>query len=223
MSETKFKVGDIVRRKQDHTIFAGWVGEVVKVDGDEISVKYKRHSWSNRSKANNYELVERKSEYFCFESKAEPAPASNESKAPQPKFNVGDRVLIKSSVSPMDGMDCVVTATNAGMRSPYFVEAKDVSRGSWFSEHELVMIEPAPAVKECLTTDNVNHPPHYNQGAIECIEAIKAALGEGFVAYLRGNVMKYLWRCDHKRGVEDLKKAAWYLDRAIKEMEVSGE
>jgi hypothetical protein len=69
-----------------------------------------------------------------------------------------------------------------------------------------------------LTVDNVNHPAHYNQGGIECIEAIKAALGDGFPDYLRGNVIKYLWRYDLKGGVEDLKKAAWYLDRAIKEM-----
>jgi hypothetical protein len=220
MSETKFEIGDIVRRKQDHTIFAGWVGEVVKVNDDEISVKYKRHTWSSWSKAKNYELVERKSEYFCFESKAEPAPASNEPKAPQPKFNVGDRVRIRSSASPMDGMDCVVTATNAGMRSPYFVEAKDLRQGSWFTAGEL---EPAPAVKECLTTDNVNHPAHYNQGGIECIEAIKAATGSGFIKYCTGNVIKYLWRYDNKGGLEDLKKAAWYLDRAIKEMEVTSE
>ena len=78
-------------------------------------------------------------------------------------------------------------------------------------------------MSETQTSDNVNHPPHYNQGGIECIEAIKAALGDGFVAYLRGNVIKYLWRCEHKGGIEDLRKAAFYLDRAIKEMEVKGE
>ena len=78
-------------------------------------------------------------------------------------------------------------------------------------------------MSETQTSDNVNHPAHYNQGTIECIDAIKAATGDGFAAYLRGNVLKYLWRCEHKGGVEDLKKAAFYLDRAIKEMEVSGE
>ena len=78
-------------------------------------------------------------------------------------------------------------------------------------------------MSETQTVDNVNHPPHYNQGGIECIEAIKAALGDGFVAYLRGNCIKYLWRCEHKGGIEDLRKAAFYLDRAIKEMEVISE
>jgi len=66
--------------------------------------------------------------------------------------------------------------------------------------------------------DAVNHPPHYNQGEIECIDAIRAALGrEGFIAYCRGNVIKYVWRCVHKGGVEDLKKAKWYQEEAIKE------
>ena len=139
------------------------------------------------------------------------------------KFQVGDQVRVKSPASSMDGIVCVVTATNAGMRSPYFVESKDISRGSWFSEYELAIIELAPTVNECLTVDNVNHPVHYNQGGIECIEAIKAATGSGFIKYCTGNVIKYLWRYDNKGGLEDLKKAAWYLDRAIKEMEVSGE
>jgi hypothetical protein len=64
--------------------------------------------------------------------------------------------------------------------------------------------------------DPIN-PSHYKQGGIECIEAMKVALGGGFLGYLRGNAIKYLWRYDKKNGVEDLKKARWYLDRLIKE------
>ena len=66
-------------------------------------------------------------------------------------------------------------------------------------------------------TDLVNHPPHYTHGDVECIDAIESALGPaGFAAYLRGQVMKYIWRAEHKaNAVEDLKKARWYLDRAI--------
>ena len=69
------------------------------------------------------------------------------------------------------------------------------------------------------TSDPVN-PSHYKQGPIECIEAIKAALGVGFIAYLWGNILKYLWRWPNKNGIEDLKKARWYLDRLIQEEEV---
>ena len=68
--------------------------------------------------------------------------------------------------------------------------------------------------------DPVNHPTHYTQGGIECIEALKAALGfEGFKSYCRGNIIKYLWRTEHKNKVQDLKKARWYLDRLIEESE----
>ena len=64
--------------------------------------------------------------------------------------------------------------------------------------------------------DLVNHPPHYNQGTIECIDAIEAALGtEGFLAYCRGNIIKYMWRANHKNGAEDLEKARWYADRIV--------
>lgn len=67
--------------------------------------------------------------------------------------------------------------------------------------------------------DMVNHPLHYNQGGIETIEAIKAALGYGFNAYLTGNILKYLWRYNHKGGLQDVKKAQFYLNRLVKEMD----
>ena len=63
--------------------------------------------------------------------------------------------------------------------------------------------------------DMVNHPPHYNQKGIECIDAIEAATDKGFESYLQGNIIKYLWRYQHKNGVEDLKKAQWYLEKLI--------
>lgn len=66
--------------------------------------------------------------------------------------------------------------------------------------------------------DNVNSPAHYNHNhkGIECIAAIEAALTpEEFEGYLHGNIMKYIWRYKYKNGVEDLKKAQWYLNRLI--------
>lgn len=63
--------------------------------------------------------------------------------------------------------------------------------------------------------DVVNHPKHYNQSGIECIDAIKAATGDGFEFYLQGNILKYLWRYRYKNGAEDLKKAEWYLKKLI--------
>lgn len=69
--------------------------------------------------------------------------------------------------------------------------------------------------------DPVNHPPHYTQGGIECIDAIKAAVTglEGVEAVCIGNAIKYLWRWKQKNGAEDLKKARWYIERLIKEVE----
>jgi hypothetical protein len=61
-------------------------------------------------------------------------------------------------------------------------------------------------------SDAVDHPPHYNAGDIECIDAIEAALGlHGFIAFLRGQVIKYQWRCGLKgSAIEDARKANWY-------------
>jgi len=66
--------------------------------------------------------------------------------------------------------------------------------------------------------DMVNQPPHYTQGDIECIDAIRAALGpEGFAAFCRGNAIKYNWRMSHKNGLEDIAKARWYMSKLLEE------
>ncbi len=66
--------------------------------------------------------------------------------------------------------------------------------------------------------DMVNHPPHYKQGDIECIDAIRAALTEEeFRGYCKGNALKYIWRERHKGGSESLAKAEWYLGKIIHE------
>jgi hypothetical protein len=68
--------------------------------------------------------------------------------------------------------------------------------------------------------DMINHPPHYNQSGIECIEAIGAATDTYFRYYLQGNIIKYLWRFDYKgKPLEDLKKAQWYLNKLIEVVE----
>jgi hypothetical protein len=79
-------------------------------------------------------------------------------------------------------------------------------------------INEPPVIKQSLAPDPVN-PSHCKQESIECIEEIKAALGGGFTPYLWGNILKYTWRWPSKNGIEDLKKARWYLDRLIKEEE----
>jgi len=70
------------------------------------------------------------------------------------------------------------------------------------------------------TVDPVDRPDHYNKGAIEAIEAIKASMPDHeFNGYLKGNALKYLWRYDYKgKPVEDLRKCRWYIERLIKEL-----
>ena len=69
------------------------------------------------------------------------------------------------------------------------------------------------------TDDPVNHPSHYCSGDIECIDAIASALGhDGLIAFCRGSAIKYLWRAGLKGDMgEDLRKAAWYCERAARE------
>lgn len=69
-------------------------------------------------------------------------------------------------------------------------------------------------------SDKINHPEHYTAGAIECIEALKAATQglEGIEAVCTANAIKYLWRWKRKNGAEDLRKAKWYIDRLIREV-----
>lgn len=64
---------------------------------------------------------------------------------------------------------------------------------------------------------DVSNPSHYTSGDIECIDAIRSTLGdEGFIQYLHGNVMKYIWRYDKKGfAKKDLEKAVWYISKII--------
>lgn len=69
---------------------------------------------------------------------------------------------------------------------------------------------------ESKPEDKVNHPNHYTQGKFECIEVIQEQLqADAFLGFLQGNVVKYLWRWRDKNGLEDLKKAQWYLNKMV--------
>jgi len=63
--------------------------------------------------------------------------------------------------------------------------------------------------------DPVNNPKHYNRGGIECIDAIEAMTEKmsGDIAPHAANVLKYIWRCEYKNGLQDIEKAVWYLNR----------
>lgn len=69
--------------------------------------------------------------------------------------------------------------------------------------------------------DNVNHPNHYTKGKVECLDALESAtIGKsGIEAVCVANIIKYLWRYEEKNGLEDVKKANFYLNRLIATLE----
>lgn len=71
-----------------------------------------------------------------------------------------------------------------------------------------------------LNKDVVNHPSHYETGKFECIEVMEEALGKDVVIdFCLANAFKYLYRSKRKNGLEDIKKAQWYINRYIMLME----
>ena len=94
---------------------------------------------------------------------------------------------------------------------------------NWYKELDQASCENAEdsCCNKEPNVDMVNHPVHYTQGGIECIDCIKSAtVGKvGIEAFCVGNAIKYLFRYEEKNGIEDIKKARWYIDRLIKELE----
>ena len=75
-------------------------------------------------------------------------------------------------------------------------------------------------VADEVTRDNVNHPDHYNHGKIEVVDFIE----DQHLGFHLGNAVKYISRAGRKdpaRTIEDLRKAAWYLNRQIERLEMS--
>lgn len=95
----------------------------------------------------------------------------------------------------------------------------DFGKHGVFKLHDDMLEEAGSAVDK--TNDAVQHPSHYTQGKVECIEALKSAtVGlSGIEAVCTANAIKYLWRQKRKNGVEDLKKARFYIDYLIKYLE----
>lgn len=73
--------------------------------------------------------------------------------------------------------------------------------------------------------DPVNHPSHYDKGGMECIDWISKKLTHSEMqGYLKGNILKYLYRYEDKDNpIQDLQKARWYLDRLIKDVAMESE
>ena len=66
--------------------------------------------------------------------------------------------------------------------------------------------------------DPVNHPPHYNNGDVECIDAMRSAFGDKHLKlFCKMNAIKYIWRCSlHEDGNDiNLRKAIWFLRMSL--------
>jgi len=88
----------------------------------------------------------------------------------------------------------------------------EIHNDGWDPVEKDYLEYPSVDEEQCM----VENPSHYNAGGIECIEAIKASMStESYTGYLKGNVQKYVWRYEDKNGVEDLRKAQWYLNTLI--------
>lgn len=89
------------------------------------------------------------------------------------------------------------------------------AQGNGHDGDHVFAIPGAPGVPPPSLGDAVSKPLHYNQGGVECIAAIEAAVVglPPFDAYLVGNAIKYTWRHSKKNGNEDLFKAIWHLQR----------
>ena len=120
----------------------------------------------------------------------------------------------KETAEFTDNYSCVFNAMDNKMLDKIY---------GWYKELDQVTCEndEGNCCNKESNVDMVNHPSHYTQGGIECIDCIKSAIvGKvGIEAFCVGNAIKYLFRYEEKNGIEDVKKARWYIDRLIRELE----
>lgn len=126
-----------------------------------------------------------------------------------------DRTLEALERIEREGLD----ATRFGLRLPFGYGI--VKKGEYIDMEAKITENGGIYTYETdAGSDMVNKPPHYRQGDIECIDAIKSALtAEEFRGYCKGNALKYIWRERYKGGYQDLEKANWYLERSVKQIE----
>lgn len=114
---------------------------------------------------------------------------------------------------------CTKCKANIPHSDPEYVLAPCVWQPKTPEQPKVPKIETEP-VKSFPTA--VYHPTHYNQGDIECIDAMVSAFGKEAVAtFCQINAFKYCWRSEHKNGLQDIEKAVWYLNK-FKELKSSG-
>lgn len=146
------------------------------------------------------------------------------------KYHVGEKVIVNG----YERYEGFIEEVDKDSWLPYFVRIPTANKSYWVAEDSIVPVEPSddkiPTLDWSLPapyeppkeSDPVNHPTHYTQGDVECIDAIKAATESlnGYEGFLAGNCMKYIWRFKKKNGKEDLEKAEWYLKKLMEAEDV---
>lgn len=90
------------------------------------------------------------------------------------------------------------------------------------AEELALMMEQIVKADGTPVFDPITKPAHYNSGpsCVNCGETIECIVVTEPMSFCKGNVVKYLWRADHKgSSLEDLRKARWYLEREINRLE----
>lgn len=102
----------------------------------------------------------------------------------------------------------------------------DICRECATSDDNRKMWEPDAEAKRAMEEETcacemVDHPSHYNQGKYECIDVMVETFGKDAAkSFCLLNAFKYVWRTGEKNGIEDIKKAVWYLEKYL---ELEGE
>lgn len=142
------------------------------------------------------------------------------------QYKVGDKIKVVKVREDIGewldqlGAKGVIVGCSGKGNWDYEIEFNPDNNECWcYSEDEIELIEE---VQTSLSDVDKVNPPHYKKGKIECIDAIKAAVvgKSGFEGYMVGNIIKYVFRYEDKGGVEDLKKASWYINKLIDERTV---
>ena len=128
------------------------------------------------------------------------------------KFKIGDEVIMNDNADKNYRYTCKGFRGKVTAVCDDYVELNDM----WRVKADDCDLYGEPVSDTEKVDDPVNHPTHYTCGNIECIDAIKSSMSkEAFMGYCKGNVIKYIWRYEHKGESESLEKAMWYLNKLI--------
>ena len=109
-------------------------------------------------------------------------------------------------------IDCNINSTETCEIAQQYIEEHEKTVNTIEKIEEKITLKELQEMK-----NNVEHPAHYTNGKYECINVIEDVTKDlvGLEAVCTANVIKYMWRWKLKNGVEDLKKARWYLNKLI--------